>query len=85
MDNLCLNCKVCDGRGCRSRIPGPGAKGVGDTAIRNYDKWKEIRVNMDTIVPNEPASTEAALFGRTFAAPIFAGPVGAVAMQLYMT
>ncbi|MBQ1396709.1 MAG: alpha-hydroxy-acid oxidizing protein [Eubacterium sp.] len=81
MDNLCLNCKVCDGRGCRSRIPGPGAKGVGDTAIRNYDKWKEIRVNMDTIVPNEPASTEAALFDRTFAAPIFAGPVGAVAMH----
>ena len=26
-------------------------KGIGDTAIRNYDKWKEIRVQMDTLAP----------------------------------
>ena len=30
----CKACPVCDGRGCRGTIPGPGAKGVGDTAIR---------------------------------------------------
>ena len=28
---------------------GTGRKGSRDTAIRNYDKWKEIRVQMDTI------------------------------------
>ena len=29
-----------------------GAKGVGDTAIRNYNKWADIRVNMDTLCEN---------------------------------
>lgn len=34
----CKGCQVCNGRACRNQIPGPGAKGVGDTAIRNYEK-----------------------------------------------
>ena len=44
----CKACPVCNGVACKNQIPGPGAKGVGDTAIRNYNKWAEIRVNMDT-------------------------------------
>ena len=59
-------------------MPGPGAKGIGDTAIRNYDKWKEIRVQMDTIVENAPVDTSLKLFGKEFKYPFFAGPVGAV-------
>ena len=78
LGSYCKGCKVCDGRACRNQIPGPGAKGVGDTAIRNYDKWKEIRVQMDTICENRPADTSCRLFGQTFAYPFFAGPVGAV-------
>ena len=74
----CKGCQVCNGRACRNQIPGPGAKGVGDTAIRNYDKWKEIRVQMDTLCENKPVDTSVELFGRTFAYPFFAGPVGAV-------
>ena len=45
LGKYCKGCAVCNGRVCKNQIPGPGAKGVGDTAIRNYDKWKEIRVN----------------------------------------
>ena len=48
--NYCKACVECNGRACRNQMPGPGAKGIGDTAMRNYDKWKEIRVQMDTIV-----------------------------------
>lgn len=33
----CKACPVCDGRACRNRIPGPGAKGTGTVAIRNYE------------------------------------------------
>ena len=33
---LCKACPVCNGLACRNTVPGPGAKGVGDTAIRNY-------------------------------------------------
>ena len=74
----CKACNICNGKACRSQIPGPGAKGVGDTAIRNYDKWQEIRVNMDTICENGAPDTSVSLFGRTFRFPFFAGPVGAV-------
>ena len=77
----CKACPECNGRACRNQIPGPGAKGVGDTAIRNYDKWKEIRVNMDTISENRPVDTSLELFGREFKYPFFAGPVGAVQMH----
>ena len=81
MGNLCKLCKVCDGRACRNTIPGPGAKGTGDVAIRNFDKWRDIRVNMDTLVEKKQISTDFKLFGRSFSAPIFAGPIGAVKMH----
>ncbi|MDD3340354.1 MAG: alpha-hydroxy-acid oxidizing protein [Lachnospiraceae bacterium] len=74
----CKACDVCNGKACRNQIPGPGAKGVGDTAIRNYDKWSEIRVNMDTLTENKPVDTSLEVFGKTFKYPFFAGPVGAV-------
>lgn len=77
----CKACPECNGRACKNQIPGPGAKGVGDTAIRNYDKWKAIRVNMDTITENKPVDTSLELFGRTFQYPFLAGPVGAVQMH----
>ena len=81
MGNLCKLCKVCDGRACRNTIPGPGAKGTGDVAIRNFDKWRDVRVNMDTLVEKKQISTDFELFGRSFSAPIFAGPIGAVKMH----
>ncbi|MCR5175831.1 MAG: alpha-hydroxy-acid oxidizing protein [Anaerovibrio sp.] len=77
----CHACPVCNGRACRNTMPGPGSKGVGDTAVRNYDKWQEIRVNMDTLCENKPVDTSFELFGKTFKAPIFAGPVGAVTLH----
>lgn len=45
--NYCKACPECNGKACKNQMPGPGAKGIGDTAIRNYDKWKEFRVQMD--------------------------------------
>lgn len=75
---FCKACPVCNGKACKNQVPGPGAKGVGDTAIRNYDKWQEIRVNMDTLCANEPVDTSLSLFGKEFKYPFFAGPVGAV-------
>ncbi|MBP1765169.1 MAG: L-lactate dehydrogenase (FMN-dependent) and related alpha-hydroxy acid dehydrogenase [Firmicutes bacterium] len=79
--NYCKACNVCNGIACKNSIPGPGAKGVGDTAIRNYQKWQEIRVNMDTLCENRPVDTTLKLFGQTFKYPFFAGPVGAVNMH----
>lgn len=77
----CKACPVCNGVACRNTMPGPGAKGVGDTAIRNYQKWQEIRVNMDTLCENKPIDTSLELFGKKFRYPFFAGPVGAIALH----
>lgn len=79
--SYCKACNICNGVACRNTIPGPGAKGVGDTAIRNYQKWQEIRVNMDTLCANKTVDTTLELFGQTFKYPFFAGPVGAVNMH----
>lgn len=77
----CKACNECNGKVCKNQMPGPGAKGIGDTAIRNYDKWKEIRVNMDTLTENKKIDTSLEIFGQTFRFPFFAGPVGAVSLH----
>ncbi len=74
----CKACPECNGRACKNQIPGPGAKGIGDTAIRNYEKWKEIRLNMDTLVEASNIDTKSTILGKEFAYPFFAGPVGAI-------
>lgn len=77
----CKACPVCNGRACGKQLPGPGSKGMGDTAIRNYEAWKKIRVNLDTIAPNSPVDTSFDFFGHTLDIPVLAGPVGAVKMH----
>jgi 4-hydroxymandelate oxidase len=74
----CHACPVCDGRACGNHIPGPGAKGTGDVAIRNYDAWQKIRINMDTITENKTVDTTFRAFGKEFDIPVFAGPIGDV-------
>lgn len=81
MGPFCKACPVCNGVACKNTIPGPGSKGTGDTAVRNYQKWQEIRVNMDTLHENKQVDTTLRLFGKTFRYPIFAAPVGAVNMH----
>ena len=77
----CKACNECNGKVCKNAIPGPGAKGVGDNAIRNYDKWKEVRLNMDTLYDSGTIDTSLEIFNQTFKYPFFAGPVGAVNMH----
>ena len=77
----CKGCTVCNGAACRNTMPGPGAKGTGDNAIRNYSRWRDIRINMDTLTDVRSADTSVEIFGRSFKYPIFAGPVGAVKMH----
>lgn len=77
----CKACPVCNGKTCRNTVPGPGAKGSGTGFVRNYDKWQEVCVNMDTICENKPIDTSFELFGKTFALPVFAGPVGAMMLH----
>ena len=77
----CKACPVCNGMACKNTVPGPGAKGIGTGFIRNYQKWQELCVNMDTICENKPVDTSFELFGRKFALPVFAAPVGAMTLH----
>ena len=77
----CKACPVCDGKACGNTIPGPGCKSPGNVAARNYAKWQEIFVNMDTLCKNESVDTSFRLFGWKFAAPIFIAPLGALNMH----
>ena len=81
MGPYCKSCPTCNGLACKNTVPGPGAKGIGTGAIRNYQKWQELCVNMDTICENKPVDTSFELFGHKVDIPVFAAPVGA--MQLH--
>ena len=81
MGPYCKSCPTCNGLACKNTVPGPGAKGIGTGFIRNYQKWQELCVNMDTICENKSVDTSFELFGHKVALPVFAAPVGA--MQLH--
>ena len=74
----CKACPVCNGRACGNAMPGPGCKYPGNAAARNFDKWQEICVNMDTLCPNAEPDVRFEMFGRVFTAPIFAAPLGSI-------
>ena len=81
MGPLCKSCPTCNGLACKNTMPGPGAKGIGTGAIRNYQKWQELCVNMDTICENVPVDTSYDFFGHKMDLPVFAAPVGAVKLH----
>ena len=81
MGEFCKACPVCNGKACSNTVPGPGSKGSGTVAIRNYDKWQELCINMDTICENKPLDLTSEIFGRTFKYPIFAAPIGAMKLH----
>ena len=81
MGPYCKACPICNGVACKNTVPGPGAKGLGTGFIRNYQKWQELCVNMDTICENVPVDTSYEFFGQKLDLPVFAAPVGA--MQLH--
>ncbi len=72
----CRACNECNGIVCRGEIPGVGGKGSGSGFIRNYNKIKEVLLNMDTLYTPKEVDTSIELFGKTFELPVFAAPIG---------
>jgi len=75
---FCKACPVCDGRACGSLMPGPGAKGRGRVAVRNYDAWDAFPLAMDPVHVSFEASTRTKVLGHDLALPVLIGPVGDV-------
>lgn len=78
----CRVCPICDGRACTGRVPGPGGKGSGATARRNYDYLAE-HVKLRQRVVRGPYTPDCSTtwLGRTWSMPVFAAPIGMVAMN----
>ena len=76
---VCKACPICNGKACGTGIPGPGSRG--NTAVRNYEAWQRVFLNMDTLVEGGPVDLGLDLFGKHFKLPVFAGPVGAMTMH----
>ena len=81
MGPYCRACPTCNGLSCKNTIPGPGAKGLGTGFIRNYQKWQELCLNLDTICENGPVDTAFNFFGTELIAPVMAAPVGAMKLH----
>lgn len=77
----CKSCPVCNGLGCRNTIPGPGAKGSGTVFIRNWQKWQDICLNMDTLTANTGTDTSFSFFSKKLAIPVMAAPVGGLKLH----
>lgn len=77
----CKVCPQCNGIVCKGVIPGPGGKGTGVGFIRNYQAFKDVSLNMDTLHDHHSPDTKLHMFGTTFELPVFAAPVGAVQMH----
>ena len=74
----CKACPICNGLACGNTVPGPGAKGSGTGAHRNYEGWQNILLNMDTICENRPVDTSVELFGKKLSIPVMAAPIATV-------
>ena len=51
--------------------PGLRGKGSGSTFIRNVEKLKSVRIQMDVLVENKEIDTTSTLFGHTVSLPVY--------------
>lgn len=77
----CRVCPVCDGRACRGEVPGVGGKGTGATFVRNVAALEEVKLVLDTLYADRGQDTSCEFFGRTFAMPVFAAPIGGMKLN----
>lgn len=74
----CRVCPVCNGLACKGEIPGLGGKGSGRTFIRNVEKLRDVKIQMDVLVENKEIDTSSTLFGHTVSLPVFCAPVAGI-------
>jgi 4-hydroxymandelate oxidase len=78
----CRVCPECDGVACAGQAPGPGGKGRGRTFQRNVRFLRDrVKLHLDVLGGCAEPDTGLTLLGRQLAAPIFAAPIGMVALN----
>lgn len=75
----CNVCPVCNGIACAGRVPGPGGKGSGSTAVRNYSWWRDhVKIHLDVVKEPFDPDTSTKIFGMELTMPVMAAPIGMV-------
>lgn len=74
----CRACPVCNGVACKGETPGCGGKGSGASFIRNVEKLKEVKCNLDTICCNDEISCKSDFFGIPVDLPVYVAPIGGI-------
>lgn len=77
----CKVCKQCDGEACKGLMPGPGGKGIGLGFTRNYQAFRRVALEMNTLHSVEQPDTTWDFFGTRMQMPVFAAPIGAVQLH----
>lgn len=82
MKGYCRVCPVCDGRACAGEVPGMGGLGTGSAFMSNLRALSAFRLNMKTLHGVTEPDTGIDLFGRRFALPVLAAPIGGVSFNM---
>ncbi len=83
LGDKCKVCPDCNGYACRGQVPGVGGKGSGESFVRNREMVKQVKLHLDTLVPNQEIDTSITLFGKKYRYPFFAAPIGALEMNYH--
>ncbi len=83
LGDKCKVCPDCNGYACRGQVPGVGGKGSGESFVRNREMVKQVKLHLDTLVPNQEIDTSITLFGNKYRYPFFAAPIGALEMNYH--
>jgi len=84
MKPACHVCKVCNGVACGGRfttILEMGSKGSGSGFYNSFEALSKIRIALDVIHEDYIPDTSIELFGKKFALPIFAAPIGTLLVE----
>lgn len=74
----CRFCPECNGIACKGQIPGLGGKGSGSSFIRNVEKLKDVKINLDVLAENKPIDTSSSLFSYPVSMPVFIAPIAGI-------
>lgn len=77
----CRVCRDCNGVACRGEIPGLGGKGTGSSFIGSFEYLANLRIRMDVIYQDQGQDPTFQCFGKSFAAPVFVAPIGAIGLN----
>ena len=74
----CRVCPVCNGLACKGEIPGMGGKDSGSTFIRNVEKLREVKINLDVIAENREVDPSSFLFETQVSCPVYLAPIAGI-------